>query len=108
MSRHGRAQRNSYAYDGRTGFKERANRLREDGELPGVWTTDPDDRHPLRYVRKVGPDGQRRRPEGHDRLDSIPAVIDLGYVMGEDLLPAQPPQLKLDSGGLLRIQVEVG
>lgn len=43
-------------YDDRSGFRVRANRLKQDGEKPGVWTTDPDPEHPQKFPVVAPPD----------------------------------------------------
>lgn len=82
MSR-GRALRTGVAYDARTGLRERGRRLREDGEMPGIWTRDPDPTHPSTYLRIPPPDGINYRP-GPPALHSIGAKVDLAWTMQSD------------------------
>lgn len=69
-----RIARKGVTYDARTGFQVKGAKLREDGERRGLWTTEPDELHPQRFVRPPGPDNINWRP-GIPEPHGIPVTI---------------------------------
>ena len=57
-----RSHRRAMAYDDRLGWRVPQYKLREDGEIPGLWTTDPDPEHPQKFLRPPPPDYQSLVP----------------------------------------------
>jgi len=73
-------------YDDRLGDRVSAYRVREDGDMPGIYTIDPDPFHPQRLPVTPGPDGThlyRLRPPPY----ATPAYIIPGP-MTEDYVPS--------------------
>ena len=64
-------------YDARTGFKVRGNKLREDGDRHGLYTTDVDPPHPQRFPVTPGPDNNYVFQPGVASPQGIPVNIKL-------------------------------
>lgn len=71
------------ALDDRTGFMVPARKLREDGEIRGLRTVDPDPEHPQKYAYPPGPDGLGRE-RGTARRESHDVIVCVGLLGGLD------------------------
>jgi hypothetical protein len=73
-----RSTRKMKDYDDRFGTREYARDLKEDGEVPGLYTVDPDPEHPRRHPIVPQPDISmlaREKPAPHRYpADVIPGV----------------------------------
>lgn len=93
----GRINRGGVSYDQRTGLKVKGRQLRPDGENPNLWTTDPDELNPQRFVRPFsGVDGNRNWKVGSPSLDAIGATVNPMIAFGHNsLIPYAFPQLSI-------------
>lgn len=58
-----RTRRRAKAYDDRLGWRVPAYKLKEDGEVPGIWTTQPDPEHPQKFRTPPPPDTNSLIPD---------------------------------------------